>query len=418
MGKGGHLDRQRAARLMNAAGVDALVLLQPENYGYAVGATPGVPALWRRAGAAMAVIPSDAATPAAAVVSDLFAAHARAAGIADVRTHAAWIEAADVAHLLPSNRPLSELIDEADAAAGRPGDLARPATFDARAAFGRLREALAERGLLRARLGIEMDFVPLNDFRLLQAVLPEPEWVDASGIVERLRAVKSPAEIDLLRTACAIGEAGMVAAAEGMRAGQTRADLGAAWRAAAMAEATRRGRTDVTGAWEYTSVGPDPWSGGGTVETGSVVKFDVGVYLAGYSSDSGRTFTWGRTDPHVREVHDALSAAFRAGRAAFRPGATLGDVHRAATAEMARAGFARFSRGHFGHGVGQSVWTEEWPYTAAGSDVVLEPGMLMAFETPFYVTGVGGFIIEDMLLVTDTGTETLNTMPHDLRELG
>jgi len=49
---------------------------------------------------------------------------------------------------------------------------------------------------------------------------------------------------------------------------------------------------------------------------------------------------------------------------------------------------------------------------------VLEPGMVMAFETPFYVDGVGGFIIEDQLLVTEAGHETMNTLPYDLLEIG
>ena len=53
--KGGFLDRQRAEALMRAAGIDALVVLQPENFSYATGATPGVAALWRRAGAAIAL---------------------------------------------------------------------------------------------------------------------------------------------------------------------------------------------------------------------------------------------------------------------------------------------------------------------------------------------------------------------------
>lgn len=53
-----------------------------------------------------------------------------------------------------------------------------------------------------------------------------------------------------------------------------------------------------------------------------------------------------------------------------------------------------------------------------GFDAVLEPGMVIDFETPFYVGGVGGFIIEDQLLVTETGRETMNTLPYDLLEIG
>ena len=66
-------------------------------------------------------------------------------------------------------------------------------------------------------------------------------------------------------------------------------------------------------------------------------------------------------------------------------------------------GFETYARGHFGHGVGASIWSEEWPFISADSDAVLEPGMVMAFETPWYIDGLGGFIIEDQVLITETG---------------
>jgi Xaa-Pro aminopeptidase len=88
-------------------------------------------------------------------------------------------------------------------------------------------------------------------------------------------------------------------------------------------------------------------------------------------------------------------------------------------AAVRESGFPSYARGHFGHGLGASIWSEEWPYTAADSEVVLEAGMVMAFETPWYVDGIGGVIIEDMLLITEDGAETLAgaTLPHDLIEL-
>jgi Xaa-Pro aminopeptidase len=412
----GFLDRKRAERLMREAGIDALVILQPENFAYAIGAPPGVPAFWRRAGAAVALVPADADAPAAAVVADLHAAAIHAAsGLADVRAHTIWVETTDVSPNLPSNRPVSELIGEADAA--RPPGFARPATFDARAALGLLRDILAERGLARARLGVELDFLPVNDHALVQSVLPDAVLVDSSSLIAKLRMVKSPREIALLRAGCEISEVGMRAVTENLRAGQSRGELAEIWHASVRVEAKRRG-VAMSNAWEYISVGPDPWSGGGLVEPGAVIKIDVGCVLNGYSSDSGRTFVFGRASDHARAIHEALHDAFRAGLAEFRPGNTLGAVHRAATAAMRARGFASYARGHFGHGIGSSVWSEEWPYTGAGSDVVLEPGTVMAFETPYYVIGVGGFIIEDQVLVTSSGAETMNSLPRELREIG
>jgi Xaa-Pro aminopeptidase len=413
--RGAYLDRRRAEAAMRAAGIDALVVVQPENFQYATGATPGVAALFRRAGAAVAIIPVAAEAKAAAIVSDLFEpAFRRSSDIEDARSHRIWVETADVSTLLPSNRPIQELIR----ASVPPASGRRPATFDPHAAFALVREALAERGLLRARLGIEFDFLPVSDLRLIESILPEATLVDSSDVFRRLRVVKSAREIALLRTGAELAETGIRAVQAGLHEGQTRPEISELWRRTVVAEAQRRGITNMTGDWDYTSVGPDPWGPGDPVARGSVIKIDVGCVLAGYSSDSARTFAFGRASEHARAIYAGLLDAFRAGREAFKPGNTLGDVHRAASAAMHRAGFAGFDRGHFGHGIGQNVFSEEWPFTAHGADLVLEPGMVLAFETPYYVNGVGGFIIEDQLLVTASGHETMNTLPYEFLELG
>ncbi|MBL8838210.1 MAG: aminopeptidase P family protein [Alphaproteobacteria bacterium] len=409
------IDRARAQRLLGEAGIDALVLLQPESFGYATGASPGVAASWRRAGAAIAVVPAAADGALAAVVTDLAAPSVRAAGtVGDLRVHPMWVDGADVSALRPSNRPIGELIAEAQA---RDPGFARPETFDPRRGFALLRDILVERGLLGARLGIELDFLPVNDYALLKAAIPEVAWVDSSPLLARLRMVKTPGEIAILRQAVAFTEAGLRAATADLRAGVTRDAIAERWRDGAVAAARAAGGPAVERTWEYVAVGTNPW-GGGALAPGDTLKFDVGCIIRGYSSDCGRTFVFGRADAHQREVHAALRAGFDAGMAAFRPGNTLADVHAAASAAIRVGGLPGFSRGHFGHGVGANVWTEEWPFVSATATIPLEADMVLAFETPFYVDGLGAFIIEDEVLVTASGAEPLNTMPRELIELG
>jgi Xaa-Pro dipeptidase len=415
--KSGYIDRVRAERLMREAGIDVLLVVQPENFAYATGGTPGIASSWRRVGAAIAVVPAAAGAEATAIITDFGEGPFRnGSGIRDVRTHTAWVDNVDVAPKLPSNRPIAELIAEAQPE--RAGGFLRPPTFDARRALGLAREALSQRGLLGARIGVEFDFLPVNDLRMIEAALPEAKLVDSSPLFDRLRMIKTPAEIELLRKGAALAEAGIRAVMASLHVGQTRAAISELWRATVLAEAKRQGVGNLTGQWDYTAVGPDPWSPHGVVEHGSVVKIDVGCVLSGYSSDSARTFCFGRASAHARGVYEGLRAAFEAGRAVFRPGHTLGDVHAACIAAMRAHGFTTFMRGHFGHGIGQNVWSEEWPYTGHGVDVVLEPGMVMAFETPYYVNGVGAFIIEDQFLVTETGHETMNTLPYEFQEFG
>jgi Xaa-Pro aminopeptidase len=413
-----HVDRRRAQRLMSERGLDALVLGKPENFAWATGSAPGVAAFWRRAGAALALVPADAGLPISAVVTELFAPGLRRAlGQAQVRSHADWIETADIRPWQADADSAAALAERAWDAAGRPAaGLSRPAAFDARAAFAALGDLLARHGLARARIGLDLDFWPVLDFQLLTEALPQVRWVDASATTGAIRAVKSPGEIERLRLAAAIAEAGMHAALAAVREGVSRDQIADHWTAGATADARERG-VRLTGQWEYVSVGPLPWAGNANVREGSVIKFDVGCLVDGYSSDCGRTFTWGRAAPRAREIMTALHEAFEAGLEVLRPGCLLSDVHARATAAMQRAGFTRFARGHFGHSLGRDTFCEVPPFVAAQAHLPIEAGMVLAFETPFYVDGEGGFIIEDQFVITDTGAEACWTLPRGLVEL-
>ncbi|MCS6931715.1 MAG: Xaa-Pro peptidase family protein [Acetobacteraceae bacterium] len=405
------MDRARAAGLMAAAGADALLLASPESFAYATGAPAGVAANWRRLGPAIAVLPADPAKPVGAVAADLFAA--AASGCEPLRSVPIWVEASDIRRFLPSEEPAGALIARADAARG--AGFRRPATFDRSEVLLGLREVVEAMGLSRARIAVELRAVPAADAPALAAALPEAVLTDGSALLERLRAVKTAGEIALLREAGAITEAALSALVAEIRAGATREGLGRRF-LALVAEA--RASAPLS-AWEYLGFGPSPWAVRDPLRPGDVVKADVGAVVGGYTADLARSFTLGPAPRLARELHAALLCGFRAGRRLFRPGARLSDIHRSVLAAVREAGFPSYARGHFGHGLGASIWSEEWPYIAADSEAVLEPGMVLAFETPWYVDGIGGLIIEDMLLVTEDGAETLAgaALPHDLVEL-
>jgi Xaa-Pro aminopeptidase len=394
---------------MQERDLDALLLIQPESIVYASGATPGIAASWRRAGAAMLLVPADARDPLLAIVGDLQAAGFRSiSGIADVRTHPIWVDVADV-------EPDGSIAALRSPQAGAAGS--RPTTFDRDLAFARLGQAVAERGLSQGRIGTEHGFLPLADAEAFETSCPDVRWSDATEVVARLRMVKSPEERAHLRLAGLAAEAGVRALAEAVRAGSDHAALGEIWRIGALAEASRLGAAGPVETWAYISVGPDGFAPGGPARAGDLIKVDVGCVVRGYSSDSARTFALGQPTPAAREIYGALLQAFESGRAALRPGVALRDVHAAATRAMHDAGFRSYARGHFGHGLGASIWSEEWPFIGADADVTVEPGMVLAFETPWYVRGVGALMIEDQFEITETGAEPLWSLPRELVQL-
>jgi Xaa-Pro aminopeptidase len=410
------VNRARAQRLMQQAGLHAIVLSKPESYAWATGAPAGVASLFRRAGAALALLPAPASEPIAAVSTELFAAHAvRALGAAQVRTHSDWVETADIRPWAADEQAsASQLLQRAWR--DRPTGFARPAAFDARTSFEQLGALLRQRGLQGARIGLDLDFWPVSDFALLKQVLPGIDWVDASAVIAAIKAVKSPREITRLKQAAALAEAGMHQALASVRAGVHRDAIAQAWKQGVADEVGRTG-AKLTGQWEYTTVGPLPWQGGGAIGVGDVLKFDVGCLVEGYSSDSGRTYVLGRARPRTRQIMQALQDAFAAGLEVLRPGQLLSEVHARATRAIARAGFTGFSRGHFGHSLGHDTFCEVPPFIAAQAHEPIEPGMVLAFETPIYVDGEGGFIIEDQFLITAEGAQAAWSLPRELVEL-
>ena len=394
-----HLDRTRASQLMETAGLDALLLLSPESFTYPTGAPAGVATMWRRAGAVAAIIPADPALPQAAVVTDLFEAAFRASSaITDIRINPIWVETGDIRGM--EAQPPEELIKAAWARQGRAPGFERPETFDASYGFRLAAALLAEKSLNTGRIGVEFDGLSVNDFRLLSAELPDAKLLDASDLVRRLKMIKSPTEIGHLRTAVELAEVGIVTLRETIDIGVSRDALAAAWEKGARAEAARRNVQNLTGLWEYVSVGQNPWTKGGVVERGDLIKVDVGCLIAGYTSDTGRTFVCGVPSALQARLFDALQTAYDAGLPLLKPGIAMSEVHRVTTEAMGRAGFPGYTRGHFGHGLGAGLGSEEWPFLSRQSDVVIEPGMVLAFETPWYVDGAGVMIIENQLLIT------------------
>lgn len=409
-----HLDRQRASQLMSQAGIDGLILLSPESFIYATGASSGVATMWRRTGAVAVLVPAAPNIPETAIVSDLFARNfKKASHIKDVRESPIWVETTDLHGFDPSQDP-EDIIASAWQEAGRAHGFARPTTFDPSVCYQHLADALAERGLDGAKIGFEASAVSVSDFPVMKHTLGDVELIDASEVLAKLKMVKSAGEIENLRKAVEIAESGIRAVQGAIAPAVTRQQLAGTWNAAI---ARHPDHADLSGAWEYISVGPDPWSGNASAQAGDLIKVDVGCLVNGYTSDTGRTYVLGAPEDLHARIHDALMKGFIAGSALLAPGIALAEVHVVTQDAIRAAGFSGYTRGHFGHGLGAGLGSEEWPFISADATTVLEPGMVMAFECPWYITGVGGLIIENQVLITETGHEMMNSLPLDLIEI-
>jgi Xaa-Pro dipeptidase len=132
----------------------------------------------------------------------------------------------------------------------------------------------------------------------------------------------------------------------------------------------------------------------------------------GYASDITRTFALkGLTDEMV-EVYEVVREANRAGRAKVAPEVTAQEVDRAARSVIEVAGFGEYFIHRTGHGLGLEV--HEQPYIVEGNQEPLRPGMTFTVEPGIYLPGKGGVRIEDDVVVTPEGGESLTSFPREL----
>jgi Xaa-Pro aminopeptidase len=272
--------------------------------------------------------------------------------------------------------------------------------------------------LVGDRLG-KPDQVAVSDFAIalhvlaLRQAMPAAEQVLAGPIVRELRMRKDAAEIAELRAAGAAIDRVHARVPEFLRAGRTEAEVGADIAAAIVEEGHAVADFVIVGSGP-NGASPHHDVSDRVIESGDVVVVDIGGPLpSGFNSDSTRTYAVGEPrDADVRATYAVLQEAQQAAVDAVRPGVTAESIDAAARSVIAAAGFGDYFIHRTGHGIGLDVHEE--PYIVAGNQLVLEPGMAFSVEPGIYQAGRWGARIEDIVIVTADGVESVNQRPHDL----
>lgn len=234
----------------------------------------------------------------------------------------------------------------------------------------------------------------------------------ATDVLRRLRMIKDPAEIDALRTAGAAIDRVHARVPEFLVPGRTEADVAADIAEAIVAEGHSEVAFIIVGSGPH---GADPHHecSDRELRAGDIVVVDIGgPYEPGYNSDSTRTYSIGEPDPEVARRYAVLQRAQHAAVEAVQPGVTAEQVDAAARDVLAAEGLADAFVHRTGHGIGLSVHEE--PYIVAGNTLTLEEGMAFSVEPGIYFPGEWGARIEDIVIVTGDGAESVNHRPHDL----
>src|SRR5208337_1984152 len=267
-----------------------------------------------------------------------------------------------------------------------------------------------------AMIGFEADYTTVaaaGEMRKL--VHKKIEWKPTSGLIMRQRMTKDAEELRLITDAVKLGAVVYKEALRTLRPGVRESEVaGKLEYAARQAGADGMSFETIVAAGKRAALPHGRASSQPVLRRGFVVV-DSGVILRGYCSDMTRTVHMGRVSREERRWYEAVLEAQLAGIAAVAPGKTAAEVDQAARQVLRKAKLEQYFTHSTGHGVGLEI--HEPPRLAKLQAERLEPGMVITIEPGIYVPGKGGIRIEDMVVVTGSGSQVLTPVTKELIEV-
>jgi len=273
-------------------------------------------------------------------------------------------------------------------------------------AMARAIDAIRAAGVPNKRIGVEMAFLPMDAGKALSDALPDSEIKDALFVLERLRAVKTPAELAKLRKASELVIESMLEVIATHGPSHTKREISDALRVAEV----KRGLTFeycllAAGASHNRAPSEQRW------EKGDVMSLDSGGNFHGYIGDLARMAIQGEPDAELQDVLSEIEAVQRAAFAAVQPGRMGGDIY-AAAEKLLKQSKQRDHTEFLAHGMGlvsheapRLTATGPVPYDDTDARRPLEPGMVVSIETTVKHPRRGFIKLEDTVVVTDKGHE-------------
>jgi Xaa-Pro dipeptidase len=353
----------RQVGVMRDAKLDALVSISPENFAYVTGfLSPTQPLMrWRHA---MALVTADGAASLVVVDMEANTIRAKAPAGTDI---AVW----------------------------------REFKFEA---MNVLADVLRRRGLAGARIGIELDYLPAGDFAQLRELLPAAEFTAAQNLLARLRQIKTPGEIEILRRLSRIADKSITDAYRCVHAGASEMELAAVLIGGVYEQGAEYFKLMIVATGErsvFPNIGPTDR----ILQHGDVCRVEIFPMIGGYHAGVCRTAAVGAPPPQAERIWANLTACKYLLLDAIKPGASSRAIYQLYLGKVKELGLPPIS--FIGHGIGLHL--HEDPYLGPTDDQLLEAGMVLGIEPLIYETGFGfGMQNKDMVLVTSNGCELLS----------
>ena len=272
-------------------------------------------------------------------------------------------------------------------------------------------KAIKQAGLDGEQIGVEPLRMRVRELRLLEEAASQARFVSGEGVVSALRSRKDAAEIGWMREATVVAENALQATLPQIREGITERELASEL----VLQIFRAGGDGELPFLPIVCFGentanPHAIPSDRALQMGDLVLIDWGASVRGYFSDLTRVFAAGDVDEELRRIADVVEQANAAARDVAGPDVPATDVDRAARQTIEEAGYGEAFVHRTGHGLGLEAHEE--PYIRDGNGQVLAEGMTFTIEPGIYLAGRGGVRIEDDMVVTASGAESLSTLPR------
>lgn len=261
------------------------------------------------------------------------------------------------------------------------------------------------------KLGFEQDTLNYGLFRYYDKAV-EAQLMPVSGVVEKLRLIKTDAEIKILKEAAKIADNAFAHILNFIRPGVTELEVSNELEFFMRKQGATSSSFDIIVASGLRSALPHGVATKKVIETGDFVTLDFGAYYEGYVSDITRTVAIGEVSDELKKIYQIVLDAQIRGVAGIRPGITGIEADALTRDYITEHGYGEYFGHSTGHGIGLEV--HEGPGLSFRSETKLEAGMVVTCEPGIYIPNLGGVRIEDDVLVTENGHEVLTSSPKQL----
>jgi Xaa-Pro aminopeptidase len=238
------------------------------------------------------------------------------------------------------------------------------------------------------------------------------EMIPLSGVIEKLRMIKTEEEIQKINTAAEMADSAFTHIVDYIRPGITEKDVANELEFYMRKQGASSSAFDIIVASGQRSALPHGVASKKLIEKGDMVTLDFGAYYQGYRSDITRTVAVGEPEEELKEIYTIVFEALSTALAEIKPDITGKKADAFTRDFITKKGYGEQYGHGSGHGIGLDIHEE--PFMSTKCDIILKPGMVITVEPGIYIPNLGGVRIEDDLLITDYGNKILTKSPKEL----